>query len=46
MDMDKCWCLNENPRFTHKNLFMGDENLALKSNDGDDDEEREFRIPA
>jgi hypothetical protein len=44
VDQDKCWCLNENPSSTHKNLFMGDDQLTLKSNDGDDDEERQLLI--
>jgi len=44
VDEKACWCLNERPGYTHKNLFIGDENLLLRSNDGDDDEERQLLI--
>lgn len=44
VDEKACWCLNENPNNTHKNLFMGDDQILLKSNDGDDDEERQLLI--
>jgi len=45
VDEKECWCLNEKPGHKLKNLFMGDEQLQLRSNDGDDDEERKSVLP-